>query len=64
MEMHVAGGDQRNRAEGADLAQPVQPHLVGEDAQQVHTEPATTDELVQQPLGHRRKLRGFGHALG
>ena len=64
MEVHVAGRHQRDRAGAADLAQPVQPHLVGQQAQQVDAEPAAANELVQQPLGDGGELRRLAHALG
>ena len=61
--MRVAGGHQRDGGGAADLAEPVQPHLVVEHANLFDTEPASSDEVVEQPTGHGLQLLGLGHAL-
>jgi hypothetical protein len=50
---HVAHRHQRHRGQGAALAQPVQPDLVVQPAQLRHAQPATPQEVLQQPARHR-----------
>ena len=63
VEMHVAGGHQRNGSEGADLAKPMKPHLVIKYPQLLDAEPTSSQEIVEQPLCDGLELGGLAHAL-